>query len=806
MEGTLDQFIGGVITLLRFKPQAVTCVAETECSKEVPQPVPIDIALLQRNLTQERQRADMWQRLYLSERAENKQPLNSSTCLHLLAQHMNLSALMDYILHWNLTGAGGGADFTDPTYLLSSVAKLQDRLVQALPSLWDELSSTLRSLHSHSVASSGDEGSSKDGEVEVDDEEERGEEPGAESDGEREERKGNWSDGVKKLLNKTRGTLSNVSRQLQQTWGQVKDASRHLWLDNDSLISRMATRVKDSVSNLSRKVKRKAARWFRKRSKGEKHGHKKGSAERFQEEAEAAQRARRGDKRGEAWRDSDRGGKQASKKKQQKEGKSFNRHTDQGEETQFQTREGQTGRRLGKHRHEDLPGKEGKDGKNDKYHPKGKHGKFGKDEGHDKHHHKEKHGKFGKNERHDKHHHKEKHGKFGKDERNDKHHHKEKHAKDGKEERFDKHRGVKHDREERFDKQQHQDSSGKGTQFRTRAKDHSSHADKAAAKAKFKVERKFQKLFSRMGSMDRQAFMKMDREDISEMFEDIHKVSSQYGDGREMGLPSSGHQWLNCQFFWWVKAQPQRMLYLPMDGCLQYLAPWQLGFVRELKQKLETGECHRVKKFSCIDPEPEDEEDYYKYVCFGDADYERGAGGESDDDDDDDDRYEESHQPNLSARGQMEDENEDRKDITEEELPNTKSSREDSERSARVNRTAESSQAFHFLWMKGRDHLRNEEHKADWLFDRALDREESRHQERSANWVFERAANRDASRESETFERVHSHWKESDDRQQERRKSWRRNGERGGQERGGHNKHRGKDYRQKYGRVFNCDW
>lgn len=785
------------------------CVAETDCSKGRPEPVPIDIALLQRNLTQERQRADMWQRLYLSEREENKQPLNSSACLQFLSQHMNMSALMHYILHWNLTGVGSSADFMDPTSLLSSIAQLQDRLVQALPSLWDELSSTLHDLHSGSSASSGDENRE---ERKREAEKERGKEGGVEEDGEEDGRKGRWSNRVKTLLNKTRGTLSNVSHQLQRTWDRVKDASRRLWPSGDSLFGRMADRVRESVSKLSHKVKKKAARWLKKRSKKEKHPHGKGGHKRFQDEADAMGPHQKGDRRGKAWKDMDRVGKQSSKKKLGKKKKSFDQHTDQSKENQYLSKDGQTEERLAKHHHGDSPGMDGKKEEIDK-----QHGKSGKDERFDERRHREKHKKGGKEERFDKSHHK--HGKGGKEEKFNQHHHK--YGKGGKEKKFDKRHDLeKRGWEERFDKRRHEDSNGKETRFHTLARDHSSHTGKAAAKARFEVEKQFQKLFRRMGSMNKQTFNQMDREDISEMFEDVQKVSKLYGDGSEIGLPSSGHQWLICQFYWWVRARPQRMLYQPMKNCLQYLAPWQLGFVEELKNKLETGECRRIKEYSCIDPEPEDEEDYYKYVCLGDADYEHGTGDNQDEDDDqdeeDDGKYKESHMPNPSTRGKIESKHEDEKDVAK-ELPSTGSSAEDPERSDRVNNTAESTLAFHFYWMKGRDNLRAEEHKADWLFDRALDREESRHQERSADWVFERAANRDANRESEMSERAHNHWKESDDRQQGRKRSWHGDRDRGGhfkhhgedherQERGGHFKRYRKDYRQKYGRTSFCDF
>ena len=380
----------------------------------------------------------------------------------------------------------------------------------------------------------------------------------------------------------------------------------------------------------------------------------------------------------------------------------------------------------------------------------------------------------------------------------DKRHHVE---KQGKEDKFDKHHQRDVHGKEQFNEHHHEASGGKETKFHTKAKDHSSHADKAAAKAKFKAERRFQKLFSKMGSMDKQGFNRMDREDISDILEDVQKVYVLYDDGTEVGLPISGHQWLKCQFFWWVKAQPQRMLYQPAEDCLQYLAPWQLNFVQELHNRLQTGECHKIRKFSCIDPEPDDHEDYYKYVCVGDADY-KSSDGDGDQHEGDDDRHEESHQP----KGRREAEHGDEKGAVEGAESHTESGTKDPQR---VNHTAERTDAFYVAWMEGRDNLRAEKRQADWMFDRASERENSRQREHRADWVFERAAERDASRENEMFEGAHNGWKKRDKGQQRRKGAWHGHREKGGhfkKDHGeNHGKQHGKDFRQKYGRTSFCD-
>lgn len=251
------------------QPEYIPPDSHGRCGSDIPQPVPIDVTLLQRNLSQERQRADMWRRLYLTQQERDKQgssvkSVNASACLQYLAQHMNASALLDYMSRWNMSGTGVD-DFANLTFLLSSISELQHNLMESLPSLWHQLSSTLRDIHSDFLFNS--EGEYDEGPAERSDKDET---ESREGDGEKENASGRgkkWSDSVRSLLNKTRATMSNVSRQLQNTWGKVKEASQHLWPQGDSVISRMAARVSEGMTKFSHKLQKKASSWFRKRDK-----------------------------------------------------------------------------------------------------------------------------------------------------------------------------------------------------------------------------------------------------------------------------------------------------------------------------------------------------------------------------------------------------------------------------------------------------------------------------------------------------------------------------------------------------------
>ncbi|KAK7496092.1 hypothetical protein BaRGS_00012793 [Batillaria attramentaria] len=275
--------------------QQTTTATQEKSVNDVPQPVPIDVNLLQRNLSQERQRADMWRRLYLAQRDDTKQgsevhPINATSCLQYLAQHMNASLLMEYMSRWNVSGSGM-EDFANLTYLLSSISELQQNLMQSLPSLWDQLSATFHDMRSDFV--SDDDGVMPEEQpVRSDSDESMDGEGADEKRGNPKQRK--WSDGVKNLLNKTRATMSNVSAQLQQTWGKVKEASQQLWPSKDSVISRMAARVTEGVTKISNKLHKRASSWFNRSSKRDKRGkHKaKRHAEfRDSDEGESARQA-----------------------------------------------------------------------------------------------------------------------------------------------------------------------------------------------------------------------------------------------------------------------------------------------------------------------------------------------------------------------------------------------------------------------------------------------------------------------------------------------------------------------------------
>ncbi|PVD20206.1 hypothetical protein C0Q70_20702 [Pomacea canaliculata] len=215
-----------------------------------PRAIPVDVGLLQRNLTLERQRSEMWRRLYLKQQRESAKTgssatkVNASACLQFIQQSFNTSSVLSILSHFNVSGSSI-EDFTNLTYLMSSISQMHQNLLQSLPAFWDRVSTSLFDDDKEDDLSEEDVFVKGSGYKSREDSTSSG-------DAEREKAesvKRYWSDSVRNLLNKTKTTVSNVSEQLKQTWDRVKDASVSLWPDKDSMISRMAAHKHQKAKN-----------------------------------------------------------------------------------------------------------------------------------------------------------------------------------------------------------------------------------------------------------------------------------------------------------------------------------------------------------------------------------------------------------------------------------------------------------------------------------------------------------------------------------------------------------------------------
>ncbi|KAL8590690.1 hypothetical protein ACOMHN_062753 [Nucella lapillus] len=779
---------------------------------ETPRTIPVDVSLLQRNLTQERQRAEMWRSLYLGGRQGN-----ATACLQLLLREVNTSGLAHLLGRWNLTGVGKEG-VRDLTSLLTSITRLHKHLLHSLPALWHDLSANLNDLHSDlshqepPAASDDDQqagGEGKEGE-------------GRKTTGEESPppRSSRWSEGVKTLLNKTRGTLSNVSRHLQKTWDQVKDVSRHLWPGDDSVIGRLAARVKDGVSKLSHRMNDRALRWLKKRCKLFRHGAKKARQEAFSEE-EDGHREEKGRKEEKSSRKEEKSSRKEEKssrkeeKSSRKEEKSSRKEEKSSRKEERKMKE-RSRERSSEHSSGEEDTKE-REKKKSEFQHKDSEKKWEKGHGNslDGHRHLEDREEKDQNtsrqksnrshrkreKQLNKHHHKESHSK------DDKHGHRDADDKDSKRRKYasryihsknhrdpdfkDKEEKNAHWKEntERKNKEQkdhHEDSSmekggnqkkhsqethkeedgdrhradTKEPQFSTRAKHHSSHQEKATHKARHKVQKRFHKLFSKVGTMSAKSYGRLERRELGQMAEGVGETMGVYKEASHLDLPHSGLLWLQCQLRFWSRAEQGGVGYDPAEKCLQLLAPWQIGLVLELRGRVGRGQCRRVRTASCVDgrgpgEEEEDVESCYRYVCSDDQhrkddddDDDDHRKDDDDGDDDDDDDHRKSKKQECKTSPKGQKERENGKSKLTSPRP-WNPDRAEEGHNKRANHSDEHSLAWYFHWVEGRNHLRSEEHRSDWVFERASERDKTRDEKRRANWMFERAHERDKLREEQ---------------------------------------------------------
>lgn len=779
---------------------------KTNVSNKDPKPVPMDaLMLLQRNLTQERERSEMWRNLYMSQCTKQQQTVNTTTCLNHLRKELNMTTFLQYITEWNLTGQGLDK-FADLSTLLAGVVNLKQNLVQALPSLWDELTSTIYSLKSGGSGTGTENGKiSRDKNIPEEDQASHRKGRG----GEEHEGETRWAEGVKKLLNKTRSTLSNVSQQLQQTWNQVKNSSRLLWPTEDSLLGRMAARVTETFSRVSHKMHKKTARWFQKLEKkmNKKHKWEKEKKKNKPSKFKKAASQERGDLRQskETKKDS-----HLDKKHIENVRKPF--ETEKKKQNLFEGTQKQKDKKQKHHERRNNDDKDRKKTHNendttktadkDKIHLKKENNKLQYKQDRRK----ESHKSFrddpveeapvsplpdagaalkqdgGRTQ-----------GERGKDKL-----YNSELKEDVKRPKNTKNKGSKEDgesnshsvrKDEHLDQQgRHRDTKKKINEHKVgnswsdmkmgqeprnhdqeknhnperlereqerrvkleRAKpseDGSTYAETRISRARVKLEQAFNRLFINVGAMSKDSFQTLDQADIEVIYKRIVEISDNYGDGSKLDLPVSGHHWLSCQAAFWKAVNPQHCCVHTSATCRHYLAPWQQTLTKTITPARNE-----------------------KNVDLG----------------------EEDGSPDGKVRGKK---------------CKRENDREEGQRSDNSNTT------WYTHWLQGRDSLRSGGCKADWLFNRAQEREAIRQQESAANWVFERAKDRDASREDrESAEENKSTRSEQENEKesQENDKVWNHLWHRSETGKNHHQRHNHfersnpKEFRQKYGSKYDC--
>lgn len=689
-------------TTNRYQSQQTQAPSQAKCA---PEPVPIDVSLLQRNLSQERQRADMWHRLYLSQHGHDDQgskfnAINATACLHYLAQHMNASALMDYLSRWNVTG-GGMDDFANLTYLLSSISELQHNLMQSLPSLWDQLSATLHDIHSDFV--SDDEGTAEEGPLRSSDREEEmdgDEEKETQREGQESEKQRRWSDGVKSLLNKTRATMSNVSQHLQQTWGKVKEASQQLWPSSDSVISRMAARVTEGVTKFSHKLHKKATGWFNRSSKKKKWDKR--------EKAEFND-------------DDDKSPKHAHAKKGGKDSRTHDHERQLRKAAKKASRHDKTPK-SDKH---GKPGKHEKVQKDGQASPKPKHEKAHKD------------GKVPN--KHTLQHQPEVHEPVGDSETNVgvKPGHQEKplteskwKQQDGKQEKKDHKVPHKHMMHHNAKPDHHKvlKAAERRSQFHTHTKHHTVHGEVSAYPDK-KLIKTFQKLSRRISNLNEHRFQRMDHDDREDLVEDLQEFQKHLGSNHGVLGDHNIQDWLRCQLKWWRQVEQQQ--YMAEDDCNGHLVSWQdaLFDISRSRKSANKDDVDASAKRPDVSPKGErEDEDVTQNMDSG-------------------------HKQNGGSSERTPTPVPDQFNFTTHEHPEWYFKRVEGRDK---HRNEEHRADWVFDRASERDTTRQNEHDADWLFDRAAKRDASRQSEHEIEWLFERAdANDDAHQEKDGVQHDH---------------------------------------------------
>ncbi|KAK3096947.1 hypothetical protein FSP39_005047 [Pinctada imbricata] len=87
-----------------------------------------------------------------------------------------------------------------------------------------------------------------------------------------------WRKTVEEVLNKTKSSMSDVSKQIHDTWKQVKNLSKDLWEKHEPTLEKFHTKISQEVkamsANLQKKIKQTTEKFFRKWNKKRHNNHR----------------------------------------------------------------------------------------------------------------------------------------------------------------------------------------------------------------------------------------------------------------------------------------------------------------------------------------------------------------------------------------------------------------------------------------------------------------------------------------------------------------------------------------------------
>ena len=192
------------------------------------------------DLEKEQAKSKKWRKLYEAQK-KNSTTVDGHSCLSLLCNHLNNSV----------------SQYVNVTAVLSAIHNIShsvaDNVKDMKDVLFNEVKQNYESVKKTMFAESKSDDHKKQGEK-------------SNTGSSRED----WINTVSEVLNKTRNSVANVTRQIQDTWVQVKNISKSFWKKYEPSLVEVANKLSRKVADVGwkfhEKIKKKASRWWRKKS------------------------------------------------------------------------------------------------------------------------------------------------------------------------------------------------------------------------------------------------------------------------------------------------------------------------------------------------------------------------------------------------------------------------------------------------------------------------------------------------------------------------------------------------------------
>ncbi|XP_041367719.1 uncharacterized protein LOC121382249 [Gigantopelta aegis] len=213
------------------------------------------------DLKNERAESEKWRHLYEAEKKNNSK-VDAHSCITLckqlnssVNQYINVTALLSALHNVSHSVADSVKDMKDILF-----SEVKQNFESVKKSIFEEESEPETGYH----------GEHDDDDDDDDDDDEK---PDTSSN------KRHWINTVSEVLNKTRNSVVNVSRQIQDTWVHVKNLSESFWKKYEPSFVEAANKMSKKVADMGRKFKdkieKKASRWFKRHSNHDERWQKK---------------------------------------------------------------------------------------------------------------------------------------------------------------------------------------------------------------------------------------------------------------------------------------------------------------------------------------------------------------------------------------------------------------------------------------------------------------------------------------------------------------------------------------------------